>query len=265
MTPYAALHLMSYEYYRRALVMHCGLERSPGTDLVAGAASGATAVAFTYPLDPARTRIAWSAAATDKTGGGGGGGGGSARRGLLSTLRQVASTEGGLVGLYRGITPTLAGILPYAGFKFFVYESAVLRYRLTHRQEAHTPVPTHIKLLAGASAGLVAQTITYPLDVVRRNMQVEAGAGLQHVGVSAWVARIVAADGWRGLYRGLSVNYIKVVPTTAVGFTVYEELKAYLRVTPPAQSARRRTAATEGQMRPKELGVMPGPSSPAGR
>jgi solute carrier family 25 protein 16 len=34
--------------------------------------------------------------------------------------------------------------------------------------------------------------------------------------------------GLRALYKGLSINYIKVVPSTAIGFTIYDALKAYL-------------------------------------
>ena len=44
---------------------------------------------------------------------------------LASTLR----TEG-FVGLYKGIGPTLFGILPYAGLKFYVYQSLKQHYRL---------------------------------------------------------------------------------------------------------------------------------------
>ena len=35
-------------------------------------------------------------------------------------------------------------------------------------------LPVHIMLTFGACSGLIAQTATYPLDVVRRQMQVEA-------------------------------------------------------------------------------------------
>jgi hypothetical protein len=40
----------------------------------------------------------------------------------------------------------------------------------------------------------------------------------------------VAVRLWRqgGLFRGLSINYLKVVPSTAIGFTVYDWMKAYL-------------------------------------
>jgi solute carrier family 25 protein 16 len=32
----------------------------------------------------------------------------------------------------------------------------------------------------------------------------------------------------KGLFRGLSLNYIKVVPSTAIGFTIYDAMKQYL-------------------------------------
>lgn len=85
---------------------------------------------------------------------------------LVGTCRSE-----GLRGVYRGIGPTLAGILPYAGLKFYVYQSLKQQYRSVEGHEAkRLPIP--IMLTFGAGAGLVAQTATYPLDVVRRQMQV---------------------------------------------------------------------------------------------
>ncbi len=34
--------------------------------------------------------------------------------------------------------------------------------------------------------------------------------------------------GWRALFAGLSINYMKVVPSTAIGFTLYDAMKSYL-------------------------------------
>jgi hypothetical protein len=46
------------------------------------------------------------------------------------------------------------------------------------------------------------------------------------------IARNLVADGGlRALFRGLSINYMKVVPSTAIGFTVYDALKSYLGLT----------------------------------
>ena len=40
----------------------------------------------------------------------------------MGMLQMVLRTEG-VLGLYRGISPTILGILPYAGLKFYVYQS----------------------------------------------------------------------------------------------------------------------------------------------
>jgi Mitochondrial carrier protein len=57
------------------------------------------------------------------------------------------------------------------------------------------------------------QTVTYPLDLVRRRMQVRAlaAAGAPALG-GTWAALrgIARSAGWRGLFSGLSINYMKV-------------------------------------------------------
>lgn len=82
---------------------------------------------------------------------------------------------------------------------------------------------------------LSPQTVTYPLDVIRRRMQVDvrSASGQWQSGHSMLgAARTVMREqgSWLGLFRGLSINYIKVAPSTAVGFTVYDALKSYLNV-----------------------------------
>lgn len=62
--------------------------------------------------------------------------------------------------------PTLYGIFPYAGLKFYFYEEMK-----THVPENHKKDIT-VKLVCGSIAGLLGQTFTYPIDVVRRQMQV---------------------------------------------------------------------------------------------
>ena len=58
--PYAALHYMAYEQYRRWIIeAFPNVGRGPGLDLMAGSVAGGTAVLFTYPLDLVRTKLAY--------------------------------------------------------------------------------------------------------------------------------------------------------------------------------------------------------------
>ena len=265
--PYAAIHFGAYEQYRAALAPHATLDavgRVPAAvDLVAGAAAGATAVIATYPLDLARTRLAVATETGASLHGrpavtvAGAAPSPSSPAASLArpTVRSVlASTlaADGFAGLYRGIGPTLAGIVPYAGLKFYVYQAAK---HLTQAPPVTAavldggggapPIPLPppktplLRTLAyGAGAGLIAQTVTYPLDVVRRQMQV-AGLGAAAASPGARAAaratstldglrRVWRAGGVRALFAGVTINYMKVVPSTAIGFTVYDAAKAWM-------------------------------------
>ncbi|KAF3640302.1 putative elongation factor 2-like isoform 1 [Capsicum annuum] len=108
-----------------------------------------------------------------------------------------------------GAGPTLIGILPYAGLKFYVYEELK-----RHVPEEHQS-SILMRLSCGAIAGLLGQTLTYPLDVVRRQMQVEhLQPSLQerarYRSTFDGLSSIVRNHGWRQLFAGLSVNYMKV-------------------------------------------------------
>lgn len=51
------------------------------------------------------------------------------RHTIRSVLASTVRSEG-IPGLYKGIGPTLFGILPYAGLKFYVYQSLKQQYRM---------------------------------------------------------------------------------------------------------------------------------------
>jgi solute carrier family 25 protein 16 len=160
---------MTYEVYRDwILEKNLPLGSGPIVDLVAGSAAGGTAVLCTYPLDLARTKLAYQVSDTRQSLRGGANG--FYRQPTYSGIKEVlamAYKEGGPRGLYRGIGPTLIGILPYAGLKFYIYEELKRHVPEEHQNSVRMHLP------CGALAGLFGQTITYPLDVVRRQMQVK--------------------------------------------------------------------------------------------
>lgn len=155
---------------------------SPIESLQAGVLAGTVSTLITYPLDVARVQLAVlrRTTATSKISSGVGGGGAAAVSSSLSSSSTMmrghkgigyvlsASYErGGVLGLYRGITPTLLGMLPYSGIAFTINEQA--KRQITHITNRE---PTTIERLScGGLSGLFAQTLSYPLEVTRRRMQ----------------------------------------------------------------------------------------------
>ena len=78
---------------------------------------------------------------------------------------------------------------------------------------------------------IIENDFRYPLDVVRRHMQL-AGAvpdGHKYSGVVSTLVTVYTENGIKGgLYRGLSINYLRVTPQIAVMFAVYELAKQVL-------------------------------------
>ncbi|KAI0156885.1 mitochondrial carrier domain-containing protein [Xylariaceae sp. FL1272] len=221
--PYSAVQFGSYNIYRRHI-----FERNEGTvmgplaRLCCGGIAGITSVCFTYPLDIVRTRLSIQSASfaalgdtpKDKL------------PGMWTTLRLMYKNEGGLAALYRGIVPTVAGVAPYVGLNFMTYE--FVRKTLTPEGEEHPSAGR--KLLAGAISGAVAQTCTYPFDVLRRRFQINtmSGMGYQYKGLGDAIKMIVAQEGIRGLYKGLVPNLLKVAPSMAANWLSFEMTRDFL-------------------------------------
>ncbi|KAI6248464.1 hypothetical protein HI914_03481 [Erysiphe necator] len=214
--PYSAVQFGSYNFYKKFF------EPSPGADLnsfrrlICGGAAGITSVFFTYPLDIVRTRLSiQSASFVSKTQ--------VANQklpGMWTTMVIMYNTEGGILALYRGIIPTIAGVAPYVGLNFMTYE--LIRSYFTPEGEKN---PSSIrKLAAGAISGAVAQTCTYPFDVLRRRFQINtmSGMGYQYKSILDAVKIIITQEGIRGMYKGIVPNLLKVAPSMATSWLSYE-------------------------------------------
>jgi solute carrier family 25 protein 16 len=163
-----------------------------------------------------------------------------------TTTTILAVTPGsGLANFYRGFSATLWGMLPYAGISFLTHDTVGdwLRHPLIARYTTLPRSPNSriankrpqlkywAELASGGLAGAVSQTVSYPLEILRRRMQVGGAVGDGHRLSMAETARgIWLESGWRGFWVGLSIGYLKVVPMVATSFFVYERAKEWLRV-----------------------------------
>ncbi|CAG8127598.1 unnamed protein product, partial [Penicillium nalgiovense] len=214
--PYSAVQFGSYNFYKQFVESPDG-EMTPMRRLVCGGVAGITSVTITYPLDIVRTRLSIQSASFADLG---------ARDpsqklpGMFTTMAMIYKNEGGTKALYRGIAPTVAGVAPYVGLNFMTYES--VRKYLTPEGDKN-PSP-YRKLLAGAISGAVAQTCTYPFDVLRRRFQINTMSGMGYQYTSIWdaVRVIVAEEGLRGLFKGIGPNLLKVAPSMASSWLSFE-------------------------------------------
>ncbi|KAF2862993.1 mitochondrial carrier [Piedraia hortae CBS 480.64] len=220
--PYSAVQFGSYNIYKPAFERTPGEPLSPTRRLLCGACAGITSVTFTYPLDIVRTRLSIqtaSFASLSKAEA-------RAMPGMWATMAHMYKTEGGFLALYRGIVPTVAGVAPYVGLNFMIYES--VRQFFTADGQAN-PGPLG-KLCAGAISGGIAQTCTYPLDVLRRRFQINtmSGMGYQYRGIWDAVSVIVRNEGFKGLYKGIAPNLLKVAPSMASSWLAFEMTRDFL-------------------------------------
>lgn len=184
---------------------------TPGERFVAGAAAGAVAQAAIYPLELVRTRLAVSPP--------------GAYAGILDAARQVWVREGPRA-FYRGIGPSLVGILPYAGVDIAVFE--LLKDKLVESSGGRPP-PASI-LAAGMVSSSIAQFASYPLALCRTRLQAQGrgGAPLKYASAADVLRRAVEREGVRGLYKGVLPNLAKVAPAAGVSWFVFEEVKRAL-------------------------------------
>ncbi|KAB1264819.1 Mitochondrial thiamine pyrophosphate carrier [Camelus dromedarius] len=147
---------------------------------------------------------------------------------LRDAVMTMYRTEGPLV-FYKGLNPTLIAIFPYAGFQFSFYSS------LKHAYE--WAVPSEGKkngnfrnLLCGSGAGVISKTLTYPLDLFKKRLQVggfeQARASFGQVrrykGLLDCAQQVLREEGAQGFFKGLSPSLLKAALSTGFVFFWYE-------------------------------------------
>ncbi|KGN54379.1 probable envelope ADP,ATP carrier protein, chloroplastic [Cucumis sativus] len=196
--PYSAVQLFAYEFYKKLFRGKDG-ELSVLGRLGAGACAGMTSTFITYPLDVLRLRLAVEPG--------------------YRTMSEVALNmlkEEGIASFYYGLGPSLIGIAPYIAVNFCIFD--LLKKSLPEKVQKRTETSLLTALISASCATLTC----YPLDTVRRQMQMR---GTPYKTVLEAISGIVAHDGVVGLYRGFVPNALKTLPNSSIRLTVYDFVK----------------------------------------
>jgi len=180
--------------------------------LVAGVGGGVAATSVLHPLDLLKLRFAvndsqWRLSR-------------ASRPSYLTTVREILQAEG-VPGLYRGLTPNIAGAGSAWGFYFLFYNAG--KSWLQGGDPGRQLSPAH-HLAAASLAGVTTLSLTNPIWVVKTRLCLQTEQSRQYRGFLHALAQIARQEGLRGLYSGFLPGLFGV-SHGAVQFVAYEELK----------------------------------------
>ena len=185
--------------------------------LLSGGLSGATTTTLLYPLEFLRTRLAVDIANKGMRKS-------QQFRGMQDVIVYTYKTDG-LFGIYKGYATSIVYVAMHRLFYlggFDVLKTELLNY--TNKDALTMPERVGI----AQSVSLLAATVCYPLDTVRRQLMMQAGKSeKQFTNIRACTRQIYARDGIRGFFRGLGPNLFKTVGG-ALLLVAYDSLRGVI-------------------------------------
>ena len=200
--PQYAINFMLYKNFQDNLKPY--IKNDTMLHLTSGGASGVISIMSIYPLETARSHLALQ---TNH----------SRYSGLTDVFRKLSLRE-----LYAGSKLTCMGYGPWNAINFAAYNFYKHQFK-----EYSEDNPNAYKLICGGLSGMTAITITYPTDLIRRRLQMQSFSEEvpRYNGILDCIRKIYSSEGLYGLYRGLSINYIKTFPTLAIQFFTLDTLR----------------------------------------
>ena len=188
--PYSALQFGTYDFCKSTIFQE---PLSITQRLTCGSTAGFVATTITHPIDVIRHRLLMSQNVHTF---------GQAVRSVLS--------ERGYRSMFKGYGSTVTGLVPFIAINFCTFDTLKTNLQWTS---------TSGILSMGGMAAITSQSVCYPLDTIRRRMQLK-DAPYKHGLDALW--KIIRQEGFFKLYAGISANALKIVPNNSIRFLVYE-------------------------------------------
>ncbi|CAH8680447.1 unnamed protein product [Schistosoma rodhaini] len=140
---------------------------------------------------------------------------------ILRSLIDIFRYEGPKA-LFKGLVPTLVGVMPTRGIYFCAYHNGQLFF-----EKYFQPGSSFVYLCAAGIGSITASSLTNPIWFVKTRLQLDSRPGHTPITVSQVIRNTWKQDGLRGFYRGVSASYFGSLET-ALNFVVYENFKSEL-------------------------------------
>lgn len=206
--PNTVMYMVCYEHIKKLIASNTSSNLQPVAPAAAGIFARAVSVSIISPLELTRT-IQTGSASTNAS--------------IMSTLTNIFQQHG-IKGLYKGWWSTILRDCPFSGIYWFSFEYFKPKYLSLMQPTYDNHYQPLITFCSGATSGTIAAFITHPFDVVKTYQQLSVPEGKSSI-ISSF-ATIWRSSGWVGLFRGLTLRLLTVIPSSAVMITVYEFVKS---------------------------------------
>jgi len=185
-------------------------------NMASGGLAGAGSLCIVYPLDYARTRLASDV-----------GGGAKTFNGLGDCLVKTMKGPGGFGALYNGFGVSVAGIIPYRGVYFGMYDSLL---GINPFRKDGGLIALASKFAIAQATAITAGYASYPFDTIRRRLQMQSEkpkAEWLYSGTMDCLRKIMATEGTAALFKGAGANALRTVGSALV-LVLYGEIKTLM-------------------------------------
>jgi len=189
-------------------------------NMASGGLAGAGSLCIVYPLDYARTRLASDVGSGAKT-----------FNGLGDCLVKTMKGPSGVMGLYNGFGVSVAGIIPYRGVYFGMYDSLL---GINPWKSADGALRLLSTFAIAQATAITAGYASYPFDTIRRRLQMQSEKPKDmwlYSGTGDCLRKIVAKEGIPALFKGAGANALRTVGSAMV-LVLYGEIKAAITGVP---------------------------------
>ncbi|KAI8929237.1 mitochondrial carrier domain-containing protein [Entophlyctis helioformis] len=172
---------------------------SLGQLYMAGAMSGVANSVLSGPIEHVRTRL------------------------QVQSAGNKVGSQHGIAGLFKGQGITVLREFHGYGVYFAVYEYLMQRTMAANHIK-RSQVASWKQLLFGATSGYMLWIFIYPIDVIKSKLQTDGfdKATQKYSGMVDCYRKVVAQEGFAGLYRGFSACMLRAGPANAATFAAYE-------------------------------------------
>jgi solute carrier family 25, member 38 len=143
-----------------------------------------------------------------------------AYRSIVGASRDILAREG-FRGFFAGFGATAVRDAPYAGLYVVFYEGAKKKLSSVVRKDAGGALAASVNFASGVFAAALATSITNPFDAVKTRLQLFPAKYNNMVQATKLMLK---EDGARSLFDGLGLRMGRKALSSALAWTVYEEL-----------------------------------------